>query len=197
MRTRVATAFVALTVLAGCGVSPDASPRDLPEGERTLAAAQGVSDNEAEGLDRIYLAAPGDERLLRSVSRDAVTRRDLIEILLAGPNDDEAEQQFSTFLPPTLELLNTPRKQGPLLFLNMSPALRELSGQTLGQALAQIVYTATELDGVEVVQINVEGRSVSWPTPNGGDTSAPLSRYDYPGFVQSAQPAFPAVPARG
>lgn len=188
--------FVAAAVFAtaSCGVAPDATPRDLPEGERNIAAAQSASGTEAEGLDRIYLATPGDERLLRSVSRAALSRSDLIEILLAGPNDREAEQQISTFLPPTLELLSI-RKQGPLLFLDMSAELTELTGQTLSFALAQVVFTATELDGVERVQITVDGRTVAWPTGSGDDTTEPLSRYDYPGFVQSAQPPFPAVPA--
>lgn len=188
--------WLALLVVASasaCGVEPDAVPRDLPEDERNIAAAQSVTGTEAEGLDRIYLATPGDERLLRSVSRDALSRNDLIDILLAGPNDNEAEQQISTFLPRTLEVFSI-RKQGPLLFVDVSPEITELTGQTLSFALAQIVFTATELDGVERVQITVDGRTVAWPTGSGDDTTEPLSRYDFPGFVQSAQPPFPAVP---
>ena len=45
------------------------------------------------------------------------------------------------------------------------------------------------------MQITVDGDPVSWPRPVGGNTSGTLSIYDYPGFVQSAQPAFPALPA--
>ncbi len=186
--------LLAAVVLTSCGLSPDALPRDLPEEEQSLAPSQSGTGSQAEGQDRIYLGAPGEDRLLRSVPREAVSRRDLIEILLAGPNDDELEQQFTTFLPPSLEL-NTTFKQGPLLFLDLSHDLTELTGQPLSQALAQIVYTATELDGVERVQITVDGETVSWPRPVGGNTAAPLSVYDYPNFVQSAQPAFPPLPA--
>lgn len=192
-RIGMCLAVVAIASAGACGLAPDAVPRDLPEDERNIAEAQNVIGTEAEGLDRIYLATPGDERLLRSVSRDALSRNDLIDILLAGPNDDEAEQQISTFLPRTLDVLSI-RKQGPLLFVDVSPEITELTGQTLSFALAQIVFTATELDGVERVQITVEGRTVAWPTGGGDDTTEPLSRYDFPGFVQSAQPPFPAVP---
>lgn len=181
-------------LLAGCGLSPDAAPRDLPEDERNLVSSQTATGGQAEGPDRIYLGAPGEERLLRSVPRDAISRRDLVEILLAGPNGDELDQQYTTFLPANLEL-NTTFKQGPLLFLDVSQELAELTGQPLSQALAQIVYTATELEGVERVQITVDGKPVSWPRPVGGNTAAPLSVYDYPGFVQSAQPEFPPLPA--
>lgn len=185
---------VAVLVGSACGVRPDSAPRDLPIDERQAVPVQTPSGGEAEGLDRIFLAAPGEDRVLRSVSRDAVSRRDLIEILFNGPNDEEAEQQYSTFIPPDLEV-NSTQLQGTLLFIDVGPELTDLTGQSLSQALAQIVYTATELDGVDRVQVTVDGRRVSWPTPSGDATTDPLSIYDYPGFVQTAQPAFPALPA--
>lgn len=186
--------LLAAVAVTGCGLSPDALPRDLPEDEQSLAPSQSGAGGQAEGQDRIYLGAPGENRLLRSVPRDAISRRDLIEILIAGPNDDELELQYTTFIPPNLEL-DTVFKQGPLLFLDVSQELTELTGQPLSQALAQMVYTATELEGVERVQITVDGKPLAWPRPVGGNTSAPLSVYDYPNFVQSAQPAFPPLPA--
>ena len=196
MRTRVAICLAACGLsLSACGLTEDAAPRDLPADERTLVPTQTGDGNEAEGSDRIYLVAPGDERLLRSVPREADTRTDLIATLFDGPNTEEAEQQFSTIIPSSLELLNPPRLQGSLLFLDVSDELRELTGTSLSQALAQIVYTASELEGVSRVQITVNGQPQSWPRPNADPTSQALSIYDYPGFVQSAQPSLPAVPA--
>ena len=194
MTRRTIALFVAALALAGCGLSPDAAPRDLPADERTLVPAQAATGGQAEGPDRIYLGAPGEERLLRSVPRDAVSREDLIEILLAGPNEDELDQQYTTFLPANLQLIDT-FKQGTILFLDVSAELTELTGQPLSRALAQIVYTATELDGVERVQITVDGNPVSWPRPVGGNTASTLSIYDYPSFAQSAQPAYPGLPS--
>jgi len=189
----IALAVGALS-LAACGVSTDSAPRDLPADERTLVPAQAATGGQAEGPDLIYLGAPGEEQLLRSVPRDAVSRQDLIEILFAGPNEDELDQQYTTFLPPNLELLDT-FKQGTILFLDVGTELTELTGQSLTQALAQIVYTAAELEGVERVQLTVEGTPVSWPRIIGGNTVGTLSIYDYPNSVQSAQPAFPALPS--
>ena len=191
---RSSALLLVVLAMTACGLNPDALPRDLPEDEQSLAPSQTATGGQAEGPDRIYLGAPGEDRLLRSVPRDAISRRDLIEILLAGPNDDELAQQYTTFLPPNLEL-NRTFKQGPLLFIDVSPELTELTGQPLSQALAQLIYTATELDDVERVQIIVDGDPVSWPRPIGGNTAAPLSVYDYPSFVQSAQPPFPPLPA--
>lgn len=183
--------IVALT-LSGCGVRPDAAPRDLPEGERSVVPQQSASGGEAEGLDRIYLSAPGE--VLRSVPRDAVSRRDLIEILFSGPNVEESAQQFTTFIPADLRVRST-QLQGTIMFVDVGPELAELTGQSLSQALAQIVYTASELDAVERVQITVDGQRFEWPRPGLDATTDPLSTYDFPGFVQSAQPPFPAVAA--
>ena len=194
MTSRVIALAVGALCLAACGVSPDAAPRDLPADERTLIPAQAATGGQAEGPDRIFLGAPGEEQLLRSVPRDAVSRQDLIEILFAGPNEDELDQQYTTFLPANLELIDT-FKQGTILFLDVSDDLTALTGQPLTQALAQIVYTAAELDGVERVQLTVEGTPVSWPRIIGGNTAGTLSIYDYPNSVQSAQPAFPALPS--
>ena len=194
MNRRAIALLVSAVALTGCGLSPDAAPRDLPADERTLVPAQAASGGQAEGPDRIYLGAPGEERLLRSVPRDAVSRQDLIEILFAGPNADELDQQYTTFLPANLQLIDT-FKQGTILFLDVSEELTELTGQPLSRALAQIVYTATELEGVERVQITVDGNPVSWPRPVGGNTASTLSIYDYPNFAQSAQPAYPGLPA--
>lgn len=189
------TLWGAVAWLTGCGVQPDAAPRDLPEGERTIAVDVGPSGSSAAGANRIYLVAPGEERLLRSVPRRAETRAELIEVLLAGPNDDELAAQYGTFIPPTTELISA-RTQGQVLTINLSGGIAELSGQNLAQAVAQIVYTASELDGVEAVQLRVEDEELAWPKANGETTSDPLRIYDYPNLVVTAQPEFPIVPAQ-
>lgn len=192
---RVIVVAFGMSAVSSCGLSPDAAPRDLPPDEQNLVSSPSGSGNEAAGPDRIYLAAPGEERLLRSVPRDTVSPTALLETLLEGPNDNEAAQQYSTFIPSTVRLLQPPRRQGSILFLDVSGELTELTGASLSQALAQIVYTATEIDGVSRVQITIDGRTVSWARPNSGPTTDPLSIYDYPGFVESSQPPFPALPA--
>ncbi len=194
MRVRLGPLVIAVTLLTACGLTPDAAPRDLPEDERTIVPVPAATGGQAEGPNRIFLGAPGDERILRTVPRDAVSTENLLEILFAGPNEDELEQQYTTFLPPDLELLDT-FKQGTILFVDVNDEIRELTGQTLSQALAQIVYTAAELEGVERIQLTVNGSPEAWPRPIGDNTVSTLSIYDYPGFVQTSQPAFPALPA--
>ena len=194
---RSAALIAAATAVTGCGVQPDAAPRDLPEEERTITVEVGPSGSDASGANRIFFVAPGEERLLRSVPRQASTRAELIEILLAGPNDNELAGQYSSYIPPSTELIpGGARTQGQVLTINLSGGIAELSGQNLAQAVAQIVYTAAELNGVEAVQLRVDGEELSWPKANGETTSDPLRIYDYPNLVISAQPEFPTVPAQ-
>ena len=193
----VAVVAACVGVVAACGVQPDAAPRDLPEDEREIAVAVGPSGSSAAGANRIYLVAPGEDGLLRSVPRQAETRQELIEILLAGPNDDELAAQYSSFIPSSTELLAA-RTQGQVLTINLTGGITELSGENLAQAVAQIVYTASELDGIEAVQLRADGEELAWPKANLETTSDPLTIYDYPipNFVVTAQPDFPPVPAQ-
>lgn len=192
-RRRMLLLTVAALVMTSCGIQTDSAPRNLPDSERGPAAAGSSSGSDASGADRIYLVAPGDERLLRSVPRDAALREDLMQILLLGPNDDEIAAQYSSFIPPDTQLLSA-RSKGQILIVDVTGEIAELTGQSLSQAIAQIVYTATEIDGIEAVQLKVDGVEVAWPKPNGEITADPLRIYDYPNFVQTAQPSYPAVP---
>jgi hypothetical protein len=191
----LAAGFV-LAAVSSCGVQPDAAPRDLPEEERTIAVEAGPAGSDASGANRIFLVAPGEERLLRSVSREAATRAELIEILLAGPNDEELAAQYSSFIPSSTELISA-RTQGQTFFINLSGGITELSGANLAQAVAQIIYTASELDGVETVRLRADDEELAWPIwPSLETTSNPLSIYDYPNLVVTAQPEFPPLPAQ-
>ena len=76
----------------------------------------------------------------------------------------------------------------------MTEELLQLSGGDLVDALAQIVFTSSELDGVQQVKVLVNGAEQQWPAGNGTLQIAPLTVYDFPGRVSSAQPAYPAVP---
>ena len=185
-------ATVALIAAAGCGVQPDSSPRDLPENEQLLRTS-GAGGAEAAGGDYIYLVGPGEDRLLRAVPREASSPRDLIEVLLLGPNNTELADQYSTNIPPATQVVSA-RKQGQFLTIDLTEDITELTPQSLIQAIAQIVYTATEIDDVETVRIEVDDETRLWPTAT-GEPKSDLRIYDYPNLVQTAQPPYPATPA--
>ena len=86
------------------------------------------------------------------------------------------------------------REQSPFLYVDVTNELTDLSGQGLLQALAQIVYTGSELDEVDRVQITVNGDVIVWPKADLESSTEPLSVYDYPSSVRTAQPAYPSLP---
>jgi spore germination protein GerM len=192
-----AVVAIAATAGAGCAIQPDSAPRDIPAEERQLDPVP--SGAEATGQSRIYLVADegsdgGQE--LRTVLRDVEPRafEPALRALIAGPNRDERDNGMSSPLPPSTTL-HSARLVAGTLNVDISDEILDLSGTALRLAVAQIVFTASELDGVRAVRLRVDGQSRDWPDGRAELQSAPLSVYDYPGLAESAQPPFPPIPS--
>ncbi|MGB8860495.1 MAG: GerMN domain-containing protein [Ilumatobacteraceae bacterium] len=198
LRTSIAVVLIALAATA-CGISTDESPRNIPAiDQEQLGIAADRAAGAATGTSRVYLLAPeaaGQSQVLQAVARDVdETATALLTELFAGPNAAEVDNQYRTALPAGVQLLSTGRR-GSVLRVDVSKELGQLSGQVLVAAVAQIVFTASELDGVQSVKILIEGADQQWPAGNGELQNAPLTVYDFPGLVQSSQPAYPAIPS--
>jgi len=197
MRRVVAMTLIALAAFAGCSIQPEASPNDLPE-ERANVFGEPATGDEAAGTNRIYLLAPPDveaPQRLRSVQRDVLPAAEsVLESLFAGPNADERDAQLDTAIPADVELLDA-RPVGQVLTVDLNDVFDDLTPDGLRLAVAQIVSTATDIDGVRSVQLRIDGEERVWPLGNGELTDRPLTQYDYPGLVESSQPAFPAIPS--
>lgn len=193
----LALALVALVAVAGCSIQPDASPNDIPE-ERANVFGEPATGDVAAGTNRIYLLAPPDvdaPQRLRAVQRDVSPAPDsVLESLFAGPNADEREAQLDTAIPADVVLIDA-RPVGQVLTVDLNDAFDDLTSDGLRLAVAQIVSTATDIEGVQSVQLRIEGEPRVWPLGNGELTDRPLTQYDYPGLVESSQPAFPAIPS--
>lgn len=195
----VALAVAIAAIASGCGIASDDGPRDIPAADQVELGVGGDSNaGAATGTARVYFLSPevvGQAALLESVARDvAETPTALLQALLAGPNQTEQANQFRTALPVGTQLLDA-RRQGFILRVDLSADVLELSGAVLITAVAQIVYTASEIDSVRGVTIMVAGADQQWPVGSGELTSTPLTVYDYPGLVPSSQPDFPAFPS--
>ena len=192
----VVLAFVA--VVTACSIQPESAPNDL-SAERTAVFGEPETGDEAAGTQRIYLLAPPDPQQpqrLRSVSRDVPTGASsaVLESLFAGPNGEERDAQLDTAIPSDVELIDTPRPIGQVLTIDMNDVFGDLTPDGLRLAVAQIVTTATDIDGVSAVDLRIDGTQRVWPLGNGELTDRPLTAYDYPGLIESTQPAFPGTP---
>lgn len=190
-----AAPLVAALLTAACAIQPDASPRDIaPEAQLVLESADPEAGVTA-GASRIFLIDAGLERtVLRSVPRDVEPQAvALLTGLLAGPNEAELDARLSTAIPAGTQL-NAARRVGGTLTVDVTSELLDLAGEQFVLAVAQLVVTASELEGVRAVRLRVDGEAQAFPDGAGELQTEPLTVYDFPGLVESAQPAYPAIP---
>jgi spore germination protein GerM len=116
----------------------------------------------------------------------------VLRALLKGPNTDEGGNDLSTAIPAGLEL-NSASAVGQRWVIDVNEGLDQLDAVELRSALAQIVATATAVDNVDAVKIRVNGEDRSWPRGDGTLTDQELTRYDFPGMVESTQPPYPSL----
>ena len=203
-RVVVLIAAACLSGLAGCAIQPDAQPRDIADEDRGVFGDEAPTGDEATGTSLIFLLAPSEPdgpQLLRSAMRDVPsdsagegTVAGVVRSLLSGPNAAEREDGIDTAIPPGL-MLNSERTLGRTSTIDVNEALDDLDAVTLRNAIAQIVATVTSVEGVDAVQIRVNGEGRVWPRGDGELTATPLTPYDYPGLVESTQPPYPAIPS--
>jgi hypothetical protein len=193
---RLSVLALASALLAACGIPPDSAPRDVPVEDRSLTPAGDPALEATDGASRVYLLAPGEPRLLRSVRREADNVRSLVETLIAGPTEGESALQITSAVPGDL-VIGSARQVGAVLYLDVSGDLTDLSGDGLMLAVAQVVVTADDVEGIDTVQITVDGERFPLPRADGTTTTGLLRIYDYWRLIASSQPAYPALTRSG
>jgi spore germination protein GerM len=202
-RTRLARVLIVVPLgmlLASCGINNDGAPRDIPEADRlSLDNSANQTAGATSGTDRIYLLAPespNETQHLRAAQRDigsSATRR--LQSLFGGLTAVEVGSRLRTAIPDGLELHSAVLQPSGTLVVDVSDQLLDLSATSLIDAVAQIVFTASEVDGVQRIDLVVDGKARQWPAGDGELQADPLTVYDYPGFIESTQSDFPAIPS--
>jgi spore germination protein GerM len=186
-------AAVALVALAaGCGLSPDDEPHaiaaeNLPPGlidpnpgtSTTLANSPGTST-----VPVYFLVRVGDETRLVAVEREVADDRSpaaRVGALLTQPTAEETDDGITTAIPADLILVDEPAldEEGRTLTVNLSRELNLLEGAELTRAVAQIVWTATELEEVQRVRFLVEGEPIPVPDDEGIEKRDAVGQADY------------------
>lgn len=193
-------ALLLVAGLAGCGIDDDAAPRVIADGSGpNLASTANQTTGASSGTDRIYLLAPespNDVGRLRPTQRDvgdSATQR--LQSLFDKLTVAENSARLRTAVPDGLRLRTAVLQANGTLVVDVSDQILDLSSSTLIDAVAQIVFTAAEVPGVQRVDLVVDGTARQWPAGDGELQTDPLTVYDYPGFIESTQPAFPAIPS--
>jgi spore germination protein GerM len=177
---------------SGCGIDADAGPRDIPADQRLLEDTEATASAQAGDRARVYLI--NVEGRLEARGRDVPElATTVIDELLKGPSEAERAQGLRSEIPPATTRVQSVVRDG-VLSLELSSDFLDLeSPELITDAVAQLVFTATELDGVNQVELSVEGGPEEWPRGDGSFTDSPLTVFDFPERDTTTQPAFPAV----
>lgn len=187
---------VAGAVLGACGIPTDTKARDITGIDVQQDAAPSDADAADASPMRIYLT--NNNRLAGVNRARGAGPEDAIKALLAGPTQTESKAGLGTSIPPGTELLAPPRRLGDgSLLIDVSRNLFAVDGEAQTKALAQIVFTAMDVDGVTGVRVTVEHEPHAWNTSDGRRSDGALTKFDFPVLNPTQIPDIipPAQPA--
>lgn len=189
---RLAVAPVALLIaVAGCGLSANDTPQAIaPENlpPVLIDPAPGSSttspDPGATTPVVVYLLERvGDSSRLLAVERevsDPTAPGERITVLLIPPSAAELDAGAITSIPTdTVLLASSLDEDSGELVIDVSDELLAIQGSELANAFAQLVYTATEVEGVRQVRFLVEGEEIAAPNAEGRPVQRAVTRSDY------------------
>jgi len=190
------TLVVLAALLVGCGLSPDSTLRDIPNADQkdlveVVAGAAG-----AAGTGRVYLERTDEtgRSLLSAVPRQFdQDPTSILRSLVTGPTEEEQRTGLRSAIPQGTKIISARYVANDLVKVDVSSRIFDATGDDLVAAIAQIVLTLAEIDGVERVVIVVEGQPQEWPRGDGSLTADPLTEFDYPGRAASSQPPYPGI----
>ncbi len=198
LRSRLVVLAVVGLALAGCGVPMDDGPRAIPTTDQQASdEGQPEAPAQAGGASSpkvFFLTAQGPQggERLQGVSRDVGrTRRRCWRRSSRASPSDEQDRRLQTFIPPGTTLLDADLRGDGTLVVDVGDAFFDAKGESQIKAVAQVVYTATDLPEVERVRLLVDGQERDWLRGDGIAVSTALTPFDYPELNPSSQPDYP------
>jgi len=187
-RRRLVPALAILVVaggLTGCGVGAQSSPHeidkaDIPFGLAERGNSSTTLPSDAPYSYTIFLVSNAELRAVTRGSRTEPTPASRLNALTDGPTPAEADAGLSTLVGPdvTVERVHI-SDQGVATVELSGEGATQSAGNDRALAIAQLVYTATAIPGVERVRFEVDGKPSEVPRGDGTLTSRPVSRADY------------------
>jgi spore germination protein GerM len=168
-----------LCLLAGCGVPADPAPRSIPDEEVPfgLLGTTTTATRPAPTTRAVVFLVEGDRLVpvLRQVQAPA-TPDTVLATVAAGPTPPEAAAGLRTALVTGVGLSHVAAGTATVR-LDRDFVAADLREQIL--ALAQLVYTVTELPGIRGVQFAFDGQPAEVPTAHGHLKAGAVSRADF------------------
>lgn len=194
--TRGMLVVASLIAFVGCALEAESTPRRIAD-DPSLDSATDLGSTESDsGIGRVYLqrSDASGTSVLVGVQRDlTLDPNAALSILFDGPTADEQASGLRSAIPRDVALLSTRFIASGTLRVDVDSTIFDATGDDLVGAVAQIVFTLTDIDGIERVSLTVDGEAVQWPRGDGTSTSRALTEFDFPGRAMSSQPDYPSI----
>jgi spore germination protein GerM len=161
--------------LSACGVTTQSRPEPIgvpapSQGPTTEAGVPGT------GATLYFLRRGRLEAVHRSTPSPGL--RSALDMLTAGPSEEEAAGGLRTALAPQRLTATTGGSDCRTVVVEVTRDFTSLPGRSQLLAVAQVVWTVTELPGCDRVRFQDGGRPLETPTDH-GLTDQPVTRADY------------------
>ena len=169
--------LLALLVTAACGIPVDASPETISVDLGDLGEIEEATGARLAAVS-IYLVR--DDRLVH-VTRDLPSPAqlsDVLESLVSGETDPEDRAGLRSSIPIGTELRGV-TEEGGVARIDLSSDFAAVGGRQELLAVAQVVFTAAGIEGVDAVAFELEGTPTDVPTPSGALADHPVTAADY------------------
>ena len=188
LRPLVAVALLALVGACGVPVQREpvtvagvALPSDPMPGD---ADTEGRPGEPAQPVVEVFLVRANRlnvrERQVAVRTLDAAVRE-----LFEGPTRDDAAAGIRSAIPPGA-VLRAARIAGTVATLDVSSPFLDVTGEEQILAVAQVVFTATALEGIEAIRLLVGSEPVEVPRGDGTLAPVPVSPADYPALAPAS-----------
>jgi spore germination protein GerM len=177
-----------LALVGGCGLSEDSgpqaiAPQNLPPDllDPNPGTSTTILETPSTSSAQVYfLKEAGDETRLAAVERTVANRSDpgdRIVALLSQPT----EAGLTSSIPADTRLRSTPvlDEDAHELTVDLSSEFLSIEGPELAKAFAQVVWTVSELEGVQKVRFLVDGEEIRAQDADGVEQEGAVSRLNY------------------
>lgn len=164
-------------LIAACGIPVDASPEAISVDLGDLGEIEEATGAQLAAVS-IYLVR--DDRLVH-VTRDLPSPAqlpDVLESLVSGETDPEDRAGLRSSIPIGTQVRGVTVEDG-VARVDLSTDFAAVGGRQELLAVAQVVLTASGIEGVDAVLFELEGNPTDVPTPSGALADHPVASEDY------------------
>lgn len=178
---RVWLAAVLAIALVACGIPIEGEPEPL---DVEVPSPSDEAEPIPGDLAAVSMYLVRNDRLVH-VTRDLPSPPSpaiIFESLLEGVTEPEERANLRTSIPPGTRVIEV-TENGPLLQLDLSRDFASVGGEEEVLAVAQIVLTATSIEGVDQVVFALDGVPTEVPVGDGALSAGPVGVDDYSSLI--------------